>query len=238
MCIIMILSFRGNLKVAHVSKWEHLSWMTTYMENRRSSWVGNWGMIVFHLQERLNQVLMEKKKESRSGMEIMNLLQVSVCQLLVLRFLNFFGWKHFIIGLCAWCKQKEGRQRGTWNGKKTDNDFYKKIVWSMIGLLESWLTLINSSATMYWWQVDAYEAKNQELMAENTDLRALLRSMQVCINYSTVFVYLCSECIFICLVLLCSTIEYWHLIIVGFIMQLYWGIKEMSFFMSNLLHFH
>lgn len=27
-------------------------------------------------QERLNQVLMEKKKESRSGMEIMNLLQV------------------------------------------------------------------------------------------------------------------------------------------------------------------
>ncbi|KAK4605069.1 hypothetical protein RGQ29_013235 [Quercus rubra] len=75
------------------------------------------------LQERLNQVLMEKKKESRSGMEIMNLLQ------------------------------KEGRQRGTWNGKKADNDFYKKIV-------------------------DAYEAKNQELMSENTDLRALLRSMQ------------------------------------------------------------
>ncbi|KAI3444163.1 hypothetical protein Pfo_000828 [Paulownia fortunei] len=76
------------------------------------------------LQERLNQVLMEKKKESRSGMEIMNLLQ------------------------------KEGRQRGTWNGKKADNDFYKKIV-------------------------DAYEAKNQELVAENADLRALLRSMQV-----------------------------------------------------------
>ncbi|KAK4791904.1 hypothetical protein SAY86_022339 [Trapa natans] len=76
------------------------------------------------LQEKLNQVLMEKKKESRSGMEIMNLLQ------------------------------KEGRQRGTWNGKKADNDFYKKIV-------------------------DTYEAKNQELMAENNDLRALLRSMQV-----------------------------------------------------------
>lgn len=76
------------------------------------------------LQERLNQVLMEKKKESRSGMEIMNLLQ------------------------------KEGRQRGTWNGKKADNDFYKKIV-------------------------DAYEAKNQELMQENADLKALLRSMQV-----------------------------------------------------------
>ncbi|KAL7134382.1 hypothetical protein ABFS83_11G023000 [Erythranthe nasuta] len=75
------------------------------------------------LQERLNQVLIEKKKESRSGIEIMNLLQ------------------------------KEGRQRGTWNGKKTDNDFHKKIV-------------------------DAYEAKNQELVAENADLRALLRSMQ------------------------------------------------------------
>ncbi|KAL8488910.1 hypothetical protein ACS0TY_024528 [Phlomoides rotata] len=76
------------------------------------------------LQERLNQVLMEKKKESRSGMEIMNLLQ------------------------------KEGRQRGTWNGKKADTDFYKKIV-------------------------DTSEAKNQELVAENANLRALLRSMQV-----------------------------------------------------------
>ncbi|XP_073014768.1 uncharacterized protein [Primulina eburnea] len=75
------------------------------------------------LQERLNQVLVEKKKESRSGMEIMNLLQ------------------------------KEGRPRGTWNGKKADNEFYKKIV-------------------------DAYEVKNQELAAENADLRALLRSMQ------------------------------------------------------------
>ena len=28
-------------------------------------------------------------------------------------------------------------------------------------------------------QVDAYEAKKQELVAENSDLRALLRSMQV-----------------------------------------------------------
>ncbi|KAI3710717.1 hypothetical protein L2E82_40506 [Cichorium intybus] len=50
--------------------------------------------------------------------------------------------------------QKQERQRGTWNGKKADNDFYKKIV-------------------------DAYEAKNLELVAENDDLRALLRSMQV-----------------------------------------------------------
>lgn len=76
------------------------------------------------LQEKLNQVLMEKKKESKSGMEIMNLLQ------------------------------KEGRQRGTWNGKKADGDFYKMIV-------------------------DAYESKKQELMAENADLRAILRTMQI-----------------------------------------------------------
>lgn len=75
------------------------------------------------LQERLNQVLMEKKKESKNGIEIMNLLQ------------------------------KEGRQRGTWNAKKADGDFYKMIV-------------------------DAYESKKQELVAENADLRALLRSMQ------------------------------------------------------------
>ncbi|VAI87196.1 unnamed protein product [Triticum turgidum subsp. durum] len=75
--------------------------------------------------EKLNQVLMEKKKESsRSGMEIMNLLQ------------------------------KEGRQRGTWTGKKNDNDYYKMIV-------------------------DAYEVKKQELVQENADLRALLRSMQM-----------------------------------------------------------
>lgn len=75
------------------------------------------------LQEKLNQVLTEKKKETKPGLEIMNLLQ------------------------------KEGRQRGTWNSKKADGEFYKMIV-------------------------DAYEAKKQELMAENMDLRALLRSMQ------------------------------------------------------------
>ncbi|KAK1316807.1 hypothetical protein QJS10_CPA05g02349 [Acorus calamus] len=80
-------------------------------------------LMVIGNQERLNQVLMENKKESRSGMEIMNLLQ------------------------------KEGRQRGTWNGKKADSDFYKMIV-------------------------DAYELKKQELMAENSDLRVLLHSMQ------------------------------------------------------------
>ncbi|KAG0616971.1 hypothetical protein M758_5G156000 [Ceratodon purpureus] len=75
------------------------------------------------LQERLNQVLMEKKKETKNGIEIMNLLQ------------------------------KEGRQRGTWNAKKADGDFYKMIV-------------------------EAYESKKQELVAENADLRGLLRSMQ------------------------------------------------------------
>jgi X breakpoint 2-interacting protein len=32
---------------------------------------------------------------------------------------------------------------------------------------------------MIFMQVDAYEAKKQELVAENSDLRALLRSMQV-----------------------------------------------------------
>ncbi|KAL2643711.1 hypothetical protein R1flu_011298 [Riccia fluitans] len=75
------------------------------------------------LQEKLNQVLAEKKKETKPGLEILTLLQ------------------------------KEGRQRGTWNSKKADGDFTKMIV-------------------------DAYEAKKQELMAENTDLRSLLRSMQ------------------------------------------------------------
>ncbi|KAF6163018.1 hypothetical protein GIB67_021167 [Kingdonia uniflora] len=47
--------------------------------------------------EKLNQVLMEKK-ESKSGMEILNLFQ------------------------------KEELPRGTWNGKKADSDFYKMIV--------------------------------------------------------------------------------------------------------------
>lgn len=35
-------------------------------------------------------------------------------------------------------------------------------------------------------QVDAYEVKNQELMSENADLKALLRSMQVCNRSITV----------------------------------------------------
>lgn len=32
----------------------------------------------------------------------------------------------------------------------------------------------------YFAQVDAYESKKQEIVAENADLRALLGSMQVC----------------------------------------------------------
>lgn len=44
--------------------------------------------------------------------------------------------------------------------------------------------------TTCYWQVDACEAKNQELMAENNDLRALLRSMQVDFQHSaTVFMH-------------------------------------------------
>lgn len=39
--------------------------------------------------------------------------------------------------------------------------------------------------------MDTYEAKNQELVAENADLRALLRSMQVpLISYEFVFLFL------------------------------------------------
>lgn len=79
----------------------------------------------------------------------------------------------------AICEQKEGRQRGTWNGKKTDNDFYKKIVRrSMVDYLEFFFTTLLMMIKFYS-QVDAYEAKNQELVSENADLRALLRSMQV-----------------------------------------------------------
>lgn len=78
------------------------------------------------MQERLNQVVKEKKKESRSGMEIMNLLQVMGCYSTIL----FENKVSFLI-VFIYFEQKEGRQRGTWNGKKADNDFYKKIVWSL-----------------------------------------------------------------------------------------------------------
>ncbi|KAF6158201.1 hypothetical protein GIB67_014995 [Kingdonia uniflora] len=55
------------------------------------------GLVASVIAEKLNQVLMEKK-ESKSGMEILNLFQ------------------------------KEGRPRRTWNGKKANRDFYKMIV--------------------------------------------------------------------------------------------------------------
>ena len=61
---------------------------------------------------------MEKKKESRSGMEIMNLLQVLG---ITCSSDKIFNLKYFHL-------QKEGRQRGTWNGKKADSDFSKMIV--------------------------------------------------------------------------------------------------------------
>lgn len=77
------------------------------------------------------------------------------------------------------CKQKEGRQRGTWNGKKADNEFYKKIVCTLVGLFIFLQPLHVRFLTLHYSQVDTYEAKNQELIAENADLKALLRSMQV-----------------------------------------------------------
>ncbi|GAQ88870.1 Afadin/alpha-actinin-binding protein [Klebsormidium nitens] len=76
------------------------------------------------LQERLSVLMAEKKEKlGGGGMEIMTLLQ------------------------------KGGRQRGTWDGKKADGDFYKMIV-------------------------DAYEAKKQELTAENAALKDSLRTLQ------------------------------------------------------------
>lgn len=115
----------------------------------------------------------------------MNLLQVWTVQ----AFSFFLVALHFLVNLlfmCALCQQKEGRQRGTWNGKKADNDFYKKIVCRLI-CFDLWPCHYNY---WYFWmliikfclkysKVDAYEAKNQGLVAENADLRALLRSMQV-----------------------------------------------------------
>eukprot|EP00899_Mesostigma_viride_P027058 jgi/Mesvir1/7537/Mv19284-RA.2 len=75
------------------------------------------------LQERLHALLMEKRRESKASMEIMNLLQ------------------------------REGHKRGTWTGKRPDQDFYKMIV-------------------------DAYETKQKELVVENADLRSSLRQLQ------------------------------------------------------------
>jgi hypothetical protein len=44
-------------------------------------------------------------------------------------------------------------------------------------------------------QVDAYEAQKQELIAENTDLRNMLRSMQACILQNLSFPEIHQSCI-------------------------------------------
>jgi hypothetical protein len=44
------------------------------------------------------------------------------------------------------------------------------------------LRACDEKSIFFVWQVDAYEAQKQELVAENAELRALLRSMQVCSN--------------------------------------------------------
>jgi hypothetical protein len=40
-------------------------------------------------------------------------------------------------------------------------------------------------------QVDAYEAKKQELIAENSDLRNMLRSMQACFPLNPSLISIC-----------------------------------------------
>lgn len=185
-------------------------WLAIYVYNVQLSitwWELNrnykMGLALFYLQERLNQVLMEKKKESRSGMEIMNLLQVLIELVREFNFVHLLmveWWFYLSNGFYDICKQKEGRQRGTWNGKKADNDFYKKIVRSVIELCENFVAMDELCLMICFWQVDAYEAKNQELMAENADLKALLRSMQVYVIQPTAFVILT---IFCCSVSVC-----------------------------------
>eukprot|EP00897_Mesotaenium_endlicherianum_P006018 jgi/Mesen1/5444/ME000271S04465 len=80
------------------------------------------------MQERLGQLLSDKKRDSKSVVEVTQPLPVGTL--------------------------KEGRQRGTWDGKKTDGDFYKMLV-------------------------DNFEAKKQELLQENVDLKEILRHVQV-----------------------------------------------------------
>lgn len=46
--------------------------------------------------------------------------------------------------------------------------------------------VINILLQTFFGQVDAYEVKNQELMSENADLKALLRSMQVSNHFITI----------------------------------------------------
>ena len=75
---------------------------------------------------------MVKKKESTSGVGIMNWLQVIVDSDPLMQ----VNKNVCLLSFITYCKQKEGRQRGTWNGKKADNDFYKKIVSHLVLFLE------------------------------------------------------------------------------------------------------
>lgn len=134
------------------------------------------------LQERINQVLMEKTKElSCSGMEIMNLLQV-LCLWIFSILLVYSGTLFVNRGFCLMFLLFNLTERGTatWyvEWEKNDNDYYKIIV-STMPLLWYKPDWIYSEVPCMLNQVDAYEVNKQELMQENADLRALLRSMQV-----------------------------------------------------------
>lgn len=73
------------------------------------------------LQERLNQVLMEKKKESRSGMEIMNLLQVRILPtVIILEEVCQFSFSLLIILIMFLNVQAEGRT-ATWDVEWEEN---------------------------------------------------------------------------------------------------------------------
>lgn len=94
------------------------------------------------MQERLSVLTTEKKeKPGGGGMEIMTLLQVrgAPCASCLVRALPTSACPAALLGLQLahassltlgpWCAaQKGGRQRGTWDGKKADGDFYKMIV--------------------------------------------------------------------------------------------------------------
>ncbi|KAK9733984.1 hypothetical protein RND81_04G105900 [Saponaria officinalis] len=87
--------------------------------------------------------------------EIMNLLQVCRERLLSdeLPFIIYATVSYVNIIFMSLVYTERRDVMWTWNGMKPDNDFYKK-------------------------KLLAYDAKNQELMQENNDLRALLRTTQ------------------------------------------------------------
>lgn len=61
---------------------------------------------VCYFQERLNQVMMEKKKESRSGMEIMNLLQVASTFFFVVGYMCPFVFQSVTVPLICFYRKK------------------------------------------------------------------------------------------------------------------------------------